>query len=120
MTAFDAVATMEPRRIWEGIFGRIVEGERISMAVVELDAGAVVERHAHPHEQLGILLEGSMTFTVGDETRELHAGDTWRILGGTPHEATAGAAGGVVIDVFTPVREDWHALETERRRPRWP
>ena len=98
-----------------------MDGERITLAVVELDPGAVVAEHAHENEQLGIVLQGSMRFRVGDEVQELGPGGTWTIPANTPHEATAGPDGAVVIDVFVPPRDDWSALEAlAARAPRWP
>ena len=98
-----------------------MDGERITLAVVELDPGAVVAEHAHENEQLGIVLQGSMRFRVGDEVQELGPGGTWTIPANTPHEATAGPDGAVVIDVFAPPRDDWAALESlAARAPRWP
>jgi quercetin dioxygenase-like cupin family protein len=98
-----------------------VHGERISFSVVELAADAVVPEHRHPNEQVGLLLEGSVTFRIGDESRELGRGGSWRILGDVPHAVTAGPDGAVVVEAFSPVREDWHALEHEDARPgRWP
>ncbi len=120
MSAFAALSAIPPQRVWEGILARGVHGERLSLAVVELDPNAVVGLHEHDHEQLGIVLMGSLRFTVGDETRDLGPGETWCIPSNTRHEATAGPDGAVVIDVFAPVREDWRALPTEERAPRWP
>jgi quercetin dioxygenase-like cupin family protein len=111
---------MRRKRIWEGIGARVVSGERLSLGIVELDPGAVVQEHHHEHEQLGMVIRGSMRFRVGDETRELGAGETWTIPSNVPHEATAGPEGAVVIDVFAPVREDWESLPAEEREPRWP
>jgi quercetin dioxygenase-like cupin family protein len=98
-----------------------VHGERITLAIVELDPGAVAAEHNHPNEQLGIVLQGTITFRVGDEQRELGPGDTWAIPGDTPHEATAGPGGCVVIDVFTPPRDDFRNLPPlSERAPVWP
>ena len=121
MGAYEKLERIAPLPVWHGIAARMVSGERITLAVVELDPGAVVAEHAHENEQLGIVLRGSMTFRVGDEERELGPGDTWTIPANTPHEAVAGREGTVVIDVFAPPRHDWDALEPlERRAPRWP
>jgi quercetin dioxygenase-like cupin family protein len=121
VSAFDELARSAPRQVWDRIVARSVDGERITMAVVELDPGAVASEHAHENEQLGIVLRGSMAFRVGDETRELGPGGTWMIPPNTPHEATAGPDGAVVIDVFAPPRSDWQAFELlEPRPPRWP
>ena len=121
MSAFDDLARIAPRQVWDRIVARSVDGERITMAVVELDPGAVASEHAHENEQLGIVLQGSMSFRVGDEKRELAPGETWTIPANTPHEAIAGPEGAVVIDVFAPPRDDWNALEPlPLRASRWP
>jgi unsaturated pyranuronate lyase len=119
--SFDDLAQLGPLPIWEGIVARTINGQELTLAVVELDPGAAVREHSHANEQLGIVLTGSMSFRVGGETRELEAGGTWTIPSNTPHEATAGPEGAVVIDVFAPPRSDWNALERgELREPRWP
>lgn len=121
MDAFDNLAAIAPQRIWDGILARALHGEHLTMAVVELDPGALVPSHHHENEQLGIVLHGMVTFRVGEETRELRPGGTWRILSNTPHEVEAGPDGAVVIDVFAPVRSDWAALERQEPSvPRWP
>jgi len=118
---FDDLVRIAPLPIWNGIVARLVDGERLTLAVVELDPGAVAAEHVHENEQLGIVLKGSMSFRVGDEQRELGPGDTWTIPSNTPHEAVAGPDGAVVIDVFAPPRDDWAALEPlPERPPRWP
>jgi quercetin dioxygenase-like cupin family protein len=119
--AFDDLSQLEPQQIWDRIAARSLHGERLTLSVVELDPGAVVAEHAHENEQLGLVLRGSMSFRVGDERRELGPGGTWRIPSNTPHEATAGPEGAVVIDVFSPPRGDWSELPVlAPRPPRWP
>ncbi len=108
--------------IWgEAVRARRVQGERITLAVVELAPDAVVPEHRHDNEQLGICLQGSGTFTIDGETREIGLGTTWRIIGGLPHDLVVGPEGAVVIDVFTPVRDDWDDRATvDGATPRWP
>ena len=121
MSAFDDLTAMSPLAIWDGVVARVVNGERLTLAVVELDPGAVVAQHSHDNEQLGIVLHGSITLHVGQEERELAPGGTWRIDSDTPHDAHAGPQGAVVIDVFAPRRADWDEAERrEPHRPRWP
>ena len=121
MNAFDDLRELPLRQIWDGIHARVISGERLSLGVVELGPGAVAREHKHEHEQLGIVLSGTITFRIGDETRELGPGQTWTIPSNVLHEATAGPGGAVVLDVFAPVREDWVALEAaDPREPRWP
>ena len=112
---------MPPAPIWERIVARSIHGERMTLSVVELEPGAVVAEHSHENEQLGIVIRGAMDFRVGDERRELGPGATWLIPANTPHEATAGPDGAVVIDVFAPIRADFRDLKPlEKRPPRWP
>ena len=119
--AFENLERIAPVQVWQAIAARMVEGERLTLAVVELDPGAVVAEHRHENEQLGLVLQGSMSFRIADERRELGPGDTWTIPSNTPHEAVAGPEGAVVIDVFAPPRDDWAALEPQPERPpRWP
>jgi quercetin dioxygenase-like cupin family protein len=121
MKALDDLASIAPQRIWEGVDARAVHGDRITMAVVELAPGSIVPEHQHENEQLGLVLQGSLVFRIGDESRELRAGGTWRIPPNTPHEVHTGAEGAVVIDVFSPIRSDWRqAAYGEPRAPRWP
>jgi unsaturated pyranuronate lyase len=88
--------------------------------VIELEPNSVVPEHSHENEQLGIVISGSVDFRVGDETRQLGPGETWSIPAQTPHEVVTGPDGAVMIDVFSPVREDWKPLERIDRAPLWP
>jgi quercetin dioxygenase-like cupin family protein len=115
------LADLEPIQVWEGIRARRVQGDQVTLAIVELDANAVVPEHVHDSEQNGLVITGQMRFRVGDEERLLGPGGTWRILGGVPHTAQAGPDGAVVVDTFAPIRADWDAFEIlSPLPPRWP
>jgi quercetin dioxygenase-like cupin family protein len=121
VSAFDDVAKIGPQDIWSGVVVRAVHGERLTLGVVELSPNAVVPEHHHDNEQLGMVLQGSLTFRIGDETRELGPGGTWSIPSDAPHEVRAGPEGAVVLDLFAPGRADWREVEAqEPRRPNWP
>ena len=121
MSAFRALDDIAPLPIWGGILARVVEGRELTFAVVELDPHASATMHQHTNEQIGIVLRGTMTFTIGGETRVLKPGDTYEIPGNVAHEATAGAEGAVVIDVFAPIRADWHRFRPKAPQPSlWP
>ena len=122
MSTFKDLADVPLLAIWgETVRARRIQGERITLAVVELAPNAVVPEHRHAAEQLGIVITGQMHFTVDGETRDLGPGGTWRILGDRPHDVAAGPDGAVVIDVFTPVRDDWDDREVVTdSTPRWP
>jgi quercetin dioxygenase-like cupin family protein len=93
--------------IFPGVEIRTTAGRGLMFSVVRLAPGSVVAEHAHPHEQMGILLEGQLEFTVGGVTRRLDPGDIWRIPGGVVHSVRAFDGPAVALDVFHPIREDY-------------
>jgi quercetin dioxygenase-like cupin family protein len=117
MSAFDGIDGLDHLRIWDGVTVQAVEGERTTLAVVDLEPGSSVPEHSHANEQLGVLIRGSMRFRVGEESRELGPGDTWRILSQVPHEVTAGPDGALAVECFTPARDDWAGLARLEGRP---
>lgn len=121
MSAFDDLRSITPQLLAGGYLARAVHGERLTMAVVEVEPGAVLPEHQHDNEQFGIVIEGSVIFRIGDETQTLEPGGIWRIASDTPHTVTGGQTGAVVIDVFSPPRADWATREGLDQRPtRWP
>jgi quercetin dioxygenase-like cupin family protein len=94
----------------EGVTGKPLFGDGAMINLVELEPGAVVKRHSHPHEQMGVILRGSMTLVVDGEDHVLSVMDGYVLPGGIEHEGIAGAEGALVLDVFRPVREDYRAL----------
>ncbi len=121
MSFFEDIAAIAPQKVWDGVVARVVDGERITPAVVELDPQSVVPEHQHENEQLGVVLSGSLLFRIGDESRDLGAGALYRIPPNTPHSVETGPGGAVVVDIFSPVRDDWQTLAREApRQARWP
>ena len=110
------LADVVPVALREGVTAQFVTGGRIMMSFVRLAPGGVVESHAHPHEQCGYVLEGMLRMTIGDETREIRPGDAYTIPGGVSHMAVGGPDGGLALDIFSPVREDYVALAERAAR----
>jgi quercetin dioxygenase-like cupin family protein len=93
----------------------------VTLALIELDPNAVVPEHSHENEQVGFLVRGSLTFTIGGETGEVVTGSSWRILANVPHSVVAGPEGASLIEVFSPPRHDWEAIPKGEPGPgRWP
>jgi quercetin dioxygenase-like cupin family protein len=90
-----------------GVTMQCLTGGKLMLNFVRLEPGAVVPTHHHLHEQAGTVLEGVIFLTVGDETRPLRLGDAYVIPPNVPHSATTDGQGCLVIDVFTPPREDY-------------
>jgi len=119
--AFEHLSKIRPRTLREGVTARAVVGERMTLAVVDLAPDSVVPMHNHENEQLGFVLQGSVTMQIAGGKRELKAGDTYTIPSNVPHEATAGPQGATVVDVFAPLRADWEKLDRlDPFPPDWP
>jgi quercetin dioxygenase-like cupin family protein len=93
--------------IFPGVEIQTAAGINLMLSLVQLEPEAVVADHSHPHEQMGILLEGTLEFTIGGVTRLLGPGDMWRIPGGVVHRVRAVGLPATAIDVFHPIREDY-------------
>ena len=121
MGVFDELPAISPHVVWDGVVARVVAGERLTLAVIELGPGTVVPEHSHENEQAGVLVAGSVRFRIGEEECELRPGGTWCVPPGVPHEVVTGPDGATVVEVFVPARDDWSALERiEPSRPAWP
>ena len=84
----------------------LVYGEKTLLAEFQLENGAILPRHKHPHEQTGYLVSGRIDLTIGDTTHRVTPGDSWCIPGNVEHNALAHEKS-VAIEVFSPVREDY-------------
>lgn len=107
---FIDIDDVEPLEVVPGCRMRTPYGENLMLSYLEMDEGAVVPLHDHPHEQGGVLLKGRMELTIGDEVRVVEPGSMFIIPPNTPHRAAAVGGPAVVLDVFSPVREDYAAL----------
>lgn len=94
-------------QIFPGVTIHTTAGDNVMLSLVEFEPHAEVKLHHHPHEQMGMLLEGELTFTIGDETRIVKPGEMWRIPGDVPHKCIAGDKPVKALDVFNPIREDY-------------
>jgi quercetin dioxygenase-like cupin family protein len=120
-SAFAHAGTIPPQQIWDGVVARSVTSDRLTLALIELEPNAVVPEHDHENEQLGLLVQGSMTFTIGGEVGEIVPGSSWRILSSVPHSVVAGPEGAVLVEVFAPARDDWGRIPLGEPAPgRWP
>jgi quercetin dioxygenase-like cupin family protein len=93
-----------------GVRIRAPHGGNLMLSYLEMEQGAVVPRHSHPHEQGGILLKGKMELTIGDDVRVVEPGAMYLIPPNVAHKAIAVDGPVVVLDVFSPVREDYAEL----------
>lgn len=94
------------RTPFPGYAGRFLHSEKMSVAHWTVAEGSGFPEHAHPHEQVAMVVEGRFEMTVAGETRVLDAGTSAVIPGNVAHSGRA-LTPCRLIDVFYPVREDY-------------
>ena len=104
---FPAAADFGRHTIFPGVTIQTCSVEKMMLSYVDLAPHAVVAEHSHPHEQVGILLEGKALFTIGGEEKLLTKGDMWRIPGNVKHKVVVLDEPTKALDIFTPIREDY-------------
>jgi quercetin dioxygenase-like cupin family protein len=102
--ASEAPAAFSPE---PGLLRRILaHNENMMLIEHRMENGWVGTRHSHPHDQLVYVLAGRLRFQCGDESFEGGAGESFILRGGVEHQAWA-LEPSLVLDVFTPYREDY-------------
>lgn len=93
-----------------GVFSRLlVEGQNMTVLWTRWEPGASAPEHTHPHEQVAVVLEGALIFTVNGEECVVSVGEFIHIPSNAPHaERNAGLVPAVLTDFFSPVRSDLH------------
>ena len=104
---FPTAQERKRRTIFPGVNIHVCAAEKMMLSYAELESGAVVPEHSHPHEQVGLVLSGRATFTIGGEEKTLGPGDMFRIPGNVKHRVVALDEPVRVLDVFHPIREDY-------------
>jgi quercetin dioxygenase-like cupin family protein len=95
------------QRIGEGVDRQMVVGERLMMCRLTLQPHVDTPVHSHPHEQMTLIERGRVRFTIDGRTRVVGAGDVLHFLPNVAHGATMLDEEVVLIDIFTPIREDF-------------
>jgi len=100
-------STIPVERIGEGIERQMIWGERLMVCRLTIQPGIVTAVHAHAHEQITLVERGRAVFTIEGQTRIASAGDVLHFPSQTKHGATVLDEEVVLIDIFTPIREDF-------------
>jgi quercetin dioxygenase-like cupin family protein len=85
---------------------RVIHGEKLTIARLQLSKGAAVRLHSHENEQVSMMESGSLRFVLDGQELIVNAGEGVRIPAHVPHSVEA-LEDSVVVDVFAPCREDW-------------
>jgi len=91
----------------EGIERQMVVGQQLMICRFRFTPFLVTPEHRHPHEQMSIVVSGKVRFFVEGEERIAGPGDVLHFSSNTLHGATMMDEEVVLIDIFTPIREDF-------------
>jgi len=82
--------------------------DKLFLAEHQMSKGWVGTVHSHPHDQIVYIVRGHLKVTCQGKAFEMRPGDSFVVRGGVEHGAAA-LEDSLVIDVFTPCREDYLA-----------
>ena len=99
--------TVPVERPSEGIERQMVVGDNLMVCRFRFAPLLVTPEHSHTHEQMSIVLKGRVRFFVEGEERVASPGDVLHFPSGCWHGATMMDEEVEVIDIFSPVREDF-------------
>lgn len=85
----------------------LADGKNMTVLHTVWDVNAKAPEHTHPHEQMGLCLDGEVIFTIGGVDHLVTAGEFYQVPGGVPHaERNDGDVPAILVDFFSPIRED--------------
>lgn len=98
----------EYRDLGGGVLRKVLAySENIMNVELMFEEGAEGAMHKHPHEQIGYIIEGSLIYKEeGKEDVTLNAGDTY-IVGPNVEHGIKCLTKVKLLDIFTPMREDF-------------
>jgi quercetin dioxygenase-like cupin family protein len=92
--------------------GYLYGGANVTFILVDAAPGEGPRLHSHPYEEVFIVQEGTATYTVGDETLEVKAGQIVVLPAGVPHKFVNSGAGQLKqVDIHTNKQFITHWLE---------
>lgn len=84
----------------------LAHSDKVMLTEHDLDEGAILPEHKHPHEQLTYLLSGELLFEMDKEHFTLFQGDSIAVPSDVVHKAVA-LKKSVALDIFAPARTDY-------------
>jgi quercetin dioxygenase-like cupin family protein len=90
-----------------GIKRQMVVGKNLMMCRFTFDPFLVTAEHSHPHEQMTLVIKGKVKFTIEGEVVIVAPGDVLHFPSNNRHGATMLDEEVVLIDIFSPIREDF-------------
>jgi quercetin dioxygenase-like cupin family protein len=99
--------TIPAERVADGIDRQMVVGEKLMICRLKIQPRVVTPVHSHAHEQMTMVERGRVRYIVDGVETIVSAGDVLHFAPNVPHGATMLDEEVVLVDVFTPTREDF-------------
>lgn len=93
-------------KLFEGVKGRLIVGDRMSLSFVEIEPNIILRKHKHENEQITIAIEGNITFIIDDKEYYIKKGDVIVFGSNESHGGVTSEDGFQAIDIFAPLRRD--------------
>ena len=106
---FQDFSDISTKEIASGFFCKFIHTENNTINFLEVTVGSVLPLHQHPHQQCSFVQEGEFEMTIGEETKRLTK-DTFVLIPGNVIHGGKAITHCKLIDIFSPVREDYKAL----------
>ena len=103
-------------RIADGIERQLFWGDRVMVCRLVIAPHTVTAVHSHPHEQITMVERGRVRYIIEGQERVLEQGDMLHLPSGISHGATMLDEEVVLIDIFSPLREDFLPVEPDGSR----
>ena len=98
---------VKSEKVADGIKRQMVVGKNVMVCRFTFDPFVVTDVHTHPHEQVTMVMAGKVKFTVDGSPVIASPGDVLHFPPNNSHGATMLDEEVVLIDIFSPIREDF-------------
>jgi quercetin dioxygenase-like cupin family protein len=82
-----------------GIFSKVETGANLTMAFMQIAADKEGSPHAHPFDQCGVVIEGAIEMSIGEDTRLVKPMGAYLIPAGITHSWKTLAQTATILDV---------------------
>ena len=100
------------RELFRGFKGHFVHSATMTFVHWDIEPGALLPEHSHPHEQVVNMIEGEFELTINGQTQRLLPGHVAIIPAHALHSGKA-ITRCLILDAFCPIREDYRDLAVE-------
>ncbi|MCX7703449.1 MAG: cupin domain-containing protein [Planctomycetota bacterium] len=107
MTTFSHLNDVPSEEVTPGVRVRHIYLKNTLLSIIEYAPNASIPTHRHPHEQISLVLEGTVEETIGKEKKRLRKGGIASVRSDVLHSSKAGRNGAKVLCAASPVTKPY-------------